>query len=83
MRATALGLGASVVALVWVGESDDLFLRAAAHASVFAFGGLAALHILAVLYRALSRLEQAVSRAAGGCNCAGGPRTQRSLRESK
>lgn len=77
MTATALGLGASVAAVLWLGQNDSVFVRVLVYVIAIAFGGLAALHVLAVVYRVVTRLEESVTDAVGGCHCGGSARRRR------
>jgi len=81
MTATALGLGASVAAVLWLGQNDSAFVRLPVYLIALAFGGLAALHVLTLLYRALTRLEELVTDAGGGCRCGGSARRRRRRRK--
>jgi hypothetical protein len=73
MTITAIGLSACSVAAVWVGPPASPFLRWPVYVAWLAFMTLAVLHVLAMLYRALTRLESRVASMAGGCNCSGPP----------
>lgn len=78
MAITAVGLGACSVAAVWVGPPASPFIRWPIYATWLAFMALAVLHVSAILYRALTRLESKVASVAGGCNCSG--QSNRTLR---
>ncbi len=71
MIVTAIGLGACSVAAVWVGPRANPFTRWPVYIAGLAFLALAVLHVSAMLYRGLTRLEGKVASMAGGCNCSG------------
>jgi hypothetical protein len=76
MAATAVGLGASWGAMVWLGPHANQFIRLAVYIASLAFAGMSVLHVVAMLFRALTRLEERVVVATGGCNCTGGSRSR-------
>ncbi len=78
MIVTAIGLSTCSVAVVWLGPRANPFVRVPIYIVGLAFMGLAVLHVSAILYRELTRLENRVARIAGGCNCNGNSyRTER------
>jgi hypothetical protein len=69
MTVTAIGLTASSVAVVWLGPELHPLVRVPLYATALGFGVLALLHLSAIAYRALARLETRVARISGGCKC--------------
>ena len=69
MTVAAFGVAASGVAITSLGPDTSRLIRFPLYAVGLAFALLAALHVGAILYRVLTRLEARVSEVAGGCNC--------------
>lgn len=77
MATTAAGVAVSGVALAALGPEASGLIRIPLYAVFLAFAALAALHVGAILYRVLTRLEARVSAVAGGCNCGGRSRMRK------
>ena len=76
MVVTAVGLAATWVAIAALGPHASRLIRLPVYVVGLALAALAALHVLAMLYRVLARLEARASDAVGGCNCGGRPRSR-------
>jgi len=69
MALTAVGLAASWGAFAAIGAQGSRIIRLPVLGVGLAFAGLGGLHLLAALYRMLTRLEDRFTTLAGGCNC--------------
>ena len=79
MVACALGLAASVAAVLWIEAEHLVVLRGPVWGIAIAFGVLAMLHALAAIYRALTRLEEFAVESSG-CSCGGARKVSRARR---
>ena len=71
MIVTVVGLAICSLGIVALGSHASRLVRWPLLIVELAFTAMAALHLGAMLYRAMTRLEENVSRVAGGCNCGG------------
>lgn len=71
MTLTAIGLAACAIAIALLGPDRSPVVVLPVYSVGLAFAALAALHIIAIVYRGLVRLEGRVATAAGGCRCSG------------
>jgi len=83
MTVTAVGVAAAGAAMAALGPDTSRLIRFPLYAVALAFAVLAALHVGAILYRLLTRLEARVSEVAGGCNCGGRARSRSERRQKR
>lgn len=69
MVVTMLGLVICSIAVFALGSHASRLVRWPVYSAELTFAAMGTLHLGAMLYRAMTRLEENVSRAAGGCNC--------------
>jgi hypothetical protein len=81
MAFAATGLIISWIAVVALGAQSNRVVRFTMYAVWLAFATLSGLHLLAILYRSLTRLEGRLTRSVGGCNCGARRETRIERRE--